>query len=160
MAPLEDTLQSLTVLNLHSKPHAGQTYDLKMFTQLKELTISASELFQNIRPGFVQSHCKAWLSPSLEKLNLYVQWFDHNLHFCGGARDLRKTMDALLRNPFPIRHSMPNIKLIVWYIACKRSVSLPEMLQVHAVCGVEVKVATMQEVTALREKLRITQPMT
>jgi hypothetical protein len=127
-----------------------------MFTELKELTVSASELFGDMsRRGIelVHNHWRLSLPPSLERLNLYVHVVDIHRDPEGRRQGIWKVLRELLqpRDDRPL----PHLKQIILHVISKKA-SMPWMLEeLGKQCGIEIRLASMKEVMELREKLRL-----
>ena len=155
MDPLVETLQTLTHLNLRSVSRVHTTHHFGVFTQLKELTVSASELFGNMSRLGIESARNHWgvsLPPSLERLNLYVHVLDLHGDSEGETQGVWKVLQYLLQRKHD--HLVPKLQHVILHVISKKA-SIPWILgELGAQSGIEVRLASVEEMVAMREKLR------
>jgi hypothetical protein len=130
-------------------------YGFSRFTKLKELTVSASELFGNnnsmggslilLNPDLVK-----FLPPVLETLRLHV----HRVDLHGDEAGRKRGVWCLLQNGLASSHrwKASNLKRIIVHLMVLRPRIPTRVKEAGQIVGVDIRLATADEVLTSRER--------
>jgi hypothetical protein len=153
MKPLMETLETLSYVNLRTIPRHHSTHHFAMFTRLKELTVSATELFGDVSRGNIEASLQSLslsMPPTLQILRLYIHRLDLYGDAEGHVEGVFKVLHDLLKPENKYR--VPALCEIILHVYAKDPEVPSPLLFRGAASGVKVRLVTMDEIVTLRER--------
>jgi hypothetical protein len=153
MEPLVETLESLSYVNLRTVSGNHNTHHFAMFKKLKHLTTSATELFGDTSRWNIEAVLQSLplsMPPAVQILRLYIHrlnlYGDPEGHEHGAYKVLRKLLEP------ENRHRAPALREIILHVFAKDPTIPTSLVSQAAASDVKIRLATIDEITALREK--------
>lgn len=156
MAPLTNTLEALTYINLRTRPAVPIIHRFAMFTRLKELTTSATELFgdssrRNISTVLQKIHYS--IPRTLQFLQLSIHRTDLFGDLEGEHEGAFKVLQHLLSPEH--KHQVPVLTEIILHIYAKFPTIPSALTQQGSAAGVKIRLASMDEIDSMRERYQL-----